>query len=143
MIRFLLKSVFWLSLAFIAMPHFFPAREDNKAGQNPVVSGNDPQSVDQILAHGRTAVEIGKLCIDNPSFCEQGTSLAASAGSSVLKGSGQLLDFLSESFGNKTNTALPQQPTAAAPFSSAKGDIPVPTARAEALRTRSYVPGTQ
>ncbi|WP_343313888.1 hypothetical protein AAIB41_01665 [Brucella sp. BE17] len=138
MIRFLLKSVFWLSLAFIAIPHFFPTKEGTRAGQNPLALKDD-HTVDHILTNSRTAVEIGKLCIDNPAFCQQGASLATSAGSSVLKGSGQLLDYLSERFGNKNNISEHPGPAAEIP-APAQGNIPVPKARVEALRTRDVSP---
>ncbi|RQP20698.1 MAG: hypothetical protein EAS49_02395, partial [Brucella intermedia] len=77
MIRFLIKSAFWLTLAFLVMPRIFPADEQNTPQEKPAMTGTrrEPDSIDQLLANGKTAVELGKLCIDNPSFCQNGTSL--------------------------------------------------------------------
>ncbi|MBA8841581.1 hypothetical protein [Ochrobactrum sp. RH2CCR150] len=161
MIRFLIKSAFWLSLAFIVMPRFFPAEQENKSAEKPVavtqtrgeaqgVANGERSTVDQLLANGKTAIEIGKLCVDNPSFCENGTSLISSAGSGLLKGSGQMLDYLSQRFGNKKEAPVDAQPVAVAekpemtvseilsgqPASQTSGlsTIPIPTSRAAALR---------
>ncbi len=151
MIRFLIKSVFWLSLAFIVMPRFFPAEQENKVAEKPAAV-TEPQSapgaVDQLLANGKTAIEIGKLCMDNPSFCENGTSLISSAGSGLLKGSGQMLDYLSQRFGNKKDAPAEPQPVTEKPETTVSeilsgqhdpqignvGNIPIPTSRAAALR---------
>jgi hypothetical protein len=161
MIRFLIKSVFWLSLAFIVMPRFFPAEQENKSAEKPVAvsqTRGEPQgtangersTVDQLLANGKTAIEIGKLCVDNPSFCENGTSLISSAGSGLLKGSGQMLDYLSQRFGKKKETPAEAQPATVAekpemtvseilsgentPQPAGLSNIPIPTSRAAALR---------
>ncbi len=73
----------------------------------------EPDSIDQLLANGKTAVELGKLCIDNPSFCQNGTSLVSSAGSGLLEGSRVALEYLSDRFGTK-----PQPPAKAEPAAS-------------------------
>ena len=135
MIRFLLKSAFWLSLAFIVMPHFFPADEQSEPLDKPalVETRREPDSIDQLLANGKTAVELGKLCIDNPSFCQNGTSLISSAGSGLLEGSRTALEYLSDRF-----SAKPQPPAQAKPITAAQQtttSIPIPTSREEALRT--------
>ncbi len=134
MIRFLLKSVFWLSLAFIVMPHIFPADEQNKPQEKPAAeTKREPDSIDQLLANGKTAVELGKLCIDNPSFCQNGTSLVSSAGSGLLEGSRAALEYLSDRFGTKPQPPAKVEPAATAPVQAAIG-IPIPTSREEALR---------
>ncbi|MCU6304187.1 hypothetical protein, partial [Enterobacter cloacae] len=90
-------------------------------------------------------------CVNNPDFCENGTSLISSAGSGLLKGSGQMLDYLSQRFGNKSEAPAAPQPVAvaekpemtvseilseqAAPQTSGLNNIPIPTSRAAALRT--------
>lgn len=128
MIRFLIKSVFWLSLAFIVMPRFFPdAQEPEKPApaEKPAVAAAEPDTVDRLLANGRTALEIGKVCMDNPSLCQNGASLAAQAGGGFMEGSRGVLDYLSDRFGTKKQAATEPQ---------AAGAIPVPTPRAEALR---------
>lgn len=135
MIRFLLKSVFWLSLAFIVMPRFFAADEQNKPQEKPAIAETkrEPDSIDQLLANGKTAVELGKLCIDNPSFCQNGTSLVSSAGSGLLEGSRAALEYLSDRFGTKPPSPAKAEPAAAEPVQAATG-IPIPTSREEALR---------
>jgi hypothetical protein len=135
MIRFLLKSVFWLSLAFIVMPRFFPADEQSKPQEKPAIAETkrEPDSIDQLLANGKTAVELGKLCIDNPSFCQNGTSLVSSAGSGLLEGSRAALEYLSDRFGTKPQPPASVEPVATAPMQAAIG-IPIPTSREEALR---------
>ncbi|MEN3396095.1 hypothetical protein ABC425_04830 [Brucella melitensis] len=144
MIRFLLKSAFWLSLAFIAEPHFFPADQENKAQENKPhekpaheQAKQEPSSIEQILANGKTAVEIGKLCMDNPSFCKSGTSLVSSAGSGFLEGSRVMLEYLSARFGAKKETPVQERPAAAETI-SVKSQIPVPTPREEALRALDH-----
>ncbi|MCG7675745.1 hypothetical protein CJU93_05975 [Brucella melitensis] len=143
MIRFLLKSAFWLSLAFIAVPHFFPADQENKAQENKPhekpaheQAKQEPSSIEQILANGKTAVEIGKLCMDNPSFCKSGTSLVSSAGSGFLEGSRVMLEYLSAR-GAKKETPVQERPAAAETI-SVKSQIPVPTPREEALRALDH-----
>lgn len=135
MIRFLIKSAFWLTLAFIVMPRFFPADEQNKPQQKPAIAEakREPDSIDQLLANGKTAVELGKLCIDNPSFCQHGTSLVSSAGSGLLEGSRAALEYLSDHFGTKPQPPAKMEMEAAPPTQAATG-IPIPTSREEALR---------
>ena len=134
MIRFLLKSAFWLSLAFIVMPHFFPADEQSKPLDKPalVETRREPDSIDQLLANGKTAVELGKLCINNPSFCQNGTSLVSSAGSGLLEGSRTALEYLSDRFGTRPQPPAKVEPVAAPQTTTG---IPIPTSRKEALRT--------
>jgi len=135
MIRFLIKSAFWLTLAFIVMPRFFPADEQTKPQEKPAIAGTnqEPDSIGQLLANGKTAVELGKLCIDNPSFCQNGTSLVSSAGSGLLEGSRVALEYLSDRFGTKPQPPAKAEPAAVQPVQAATG-IPIPTSREEALR---------
>ena len=135
MIRFLIKSVFWLSLAFIVMPRFFPVDEQNKPQEKPAIAETkrEPDSIDQLLANSKTAVELGKLCIDNPSFCQNGTSLVSSAGSGLLEGSRVALEYLSDRFGTKPQPPAKAEPAASPAVQGATG-IPIPTPREEALR---------
>ncbi|WP_266019782.1 hypothetical protein [Brucella intermedia] len=135
MIRFLIKSAFWLTLAFLVMPRIFPADEQNTPQEKPAMTGTrrEPDSIDQLLANGKTAVELGKLCIDNPSFCQNGTSLVSSAGSGLLEGSRVALEYLSDRFGTKPQPPAKAEPAASPAVQGATG-IPIPTPREEALR---------
>jgi hypothetical protein len=133
MIRFLIKSAIWLSLAFMVMPHFFPADQENTSTKNsaPVQTKAEPDSIDQLLNNGKTALELGKLCVNNPALCENGASVLSSAASGVLERSGGVLEYLSDRFGTKPQTA--EQPT-----KSLLHAIPIPTPRAEALRALDH-----
>lgn len=135
MIRFLIKSAFWLTLAFLVMPRIFPADEQNTTQEKPAMTGTgrEPVSIDQLLANGKTAVELGKLCIDNPSFCQSGTSLVSSTGSGFLEGSRVALEYLSDRFGAKPQPPAKAEPAASPAVQAATG-IPIPTPREEALR---------
>ncbi len=141
MIRFLIKSAFWLSLAFIVMPHFFPADKEDTAPKTSVSieAKAKPDSVDQLLANGKTALEIGKLCLNNPAFCENGTSLLSSAASGIMQRSGSLLAYLSERFGTKQELPAPVVAKPELPQNSLQ-TIPIPTPRASALRALDHAP---
>lgn len=142
MIRFLIKSAIWLSLAFMVMPHFFPADEGKTPEKNAasVQTKGEPGSVDQLLANGKTALEIGKLCVNNPSFCETGTSFLSSAASGIVERSGGMLEYLSDRFGTKQPPTDPVIPVVtknelpAGPTQSSSHIVPIPTPRSEALR---------
>ncbi|MCX2695976.1 MULTISPECIES: hypothetical protein [Ochrobactrum] len=142
MIRFLIKSVFWLSLAFIVMPHFFPADKENTSSKNAasVEAMAKPDSINQLLANGKTALEVGKLCANNPALCENGTSLLSSAASGILHRSGSILEYLSDRIGTKHEipaaTVTKQEPLTE-PSKTSLQTIPVPTPRASALRAQA------
>jgi len=128
MIRFLIKSAFWLTLAFLVMPRIFPADKQNTPQEKPAMTGTrrEPDSIDQLLANGKTAVELGKLC-------QNGTSLVSSAGSGLLEGSRVALEYLSDRFGTKPQPPAKAEPAASPAVQGATG-IPIPTPREEALR---------
>ncbi|ERM00057.1 hypothetical protein Q644_07295 [Brucella intermedia 229E] len=138
MIRFLIKSAFWLTLAFLVMPRIFPPadKQNTPPQEKPAMTGTrrEPDSIDQLLANGKTAVELGKLCIDNPSFCQNGTSLVSSAGSGLLEGSRVALEYLSDRFGTKPQPPAKAEPAASPPAVQGATGIPIPTPREEALR---------
>ena len=137
MIRFLIKSAIWLSLAFMIMPHFFPADEENTPIQKPVnaASQTEPDQINQLLSNGKTALELGKLCVNNPSLCENGASFLSSAASGAMERTGGVLEYLSDRFGTKPPTATPTVPEPATqPTQHTILKIPIPTPRAEALR---------
>ncbi len=52
----------------------FPTDQENGPSEKaaPTEAARKPDSIDQLLANGKTAVEIGKLCLDNPSFARAG-----------------------------------------------------------------------
>lgn len=128
----------------MVMPHLFPADQEETPQKNAAsiqVKG-EPGSVDQLLANGKTALEIGKLCVNNPSFCENGTSLLSSAASGMLERSGGILEYLSDRFGTKQQPSDPV-PTIVAkqePTPSSSHIVPIPTPRSEALRALRAVP---
>lgn len=138
MIRFLIKSAIWLSLAFMIMPHFFPADEENTPVQEQpsTASSTKPDSVNQLLASGKTALELGKLCVNNPSFCESGASFLSGAASGAMEHTGGVLEYLSERFGTQPSIKAPadEQQVAAQPEINSVSKIPIPIPRSEALR---------
>ncbi|WP_433849287.1 hypothetical protein [Brucella pseudogrignonensis] len=137
MIRFLIKSAIWLSLAFLIMPHFFPADDENTPAQKPVsaTSKTEPDQIDQLLSNGKTALELGKLCVNNPSLCENGASFLSNAASGAMERTGGVLEYLSDRFGTKPATATSTLPEPAVqPAQHAISKIPIPTPRAEVLR---------
>ncbi|MFS2326210.1 hypothetical protein U2P60_12485 [Brucella sp. H1_1004] len=143
MIRFLIKSAIWLSLAFLIMPHFFPADDENTPAQKPVsaTSKTEPDQIDQLLSNGKTALELGKLCVNNPSLCENGASFLSNAASGAMERTGGVLEYLSDRFGTKPPNETPAAPEPMAPqqvsvqpAQHAISKIPIPTPRAEVLR---------
>lgn len=143
MIRFLIKSAIWLSLAFMIMPHFFPADEENTPAQKQISPASDakPDPVDQLLSNGKTALELGKLCVNNPTLCENGASFLSSAASGVMERSGSVLEYLSDRFGSRPQNTAPaitdtavKQPAPLQPAQHSAFKIPIPTPRAQALR---------
>ncbi len=147
MIRFLLKSIFWLSLAFIVLPRMFPPGPEDRTPEKIAATPapKQPDAVGRLVADGRSALQIGKVCADNPAFCEKGAALASSAGSGGREGSRAALEYLSSRFGGKpaATPAKPEPAAAPVPAVAARatagtpGFIPVPTPRAEALRAIS------
>lgn len=156
MIRFFIKSAFWLSLAFIVMPRIIgpqadiatapssPSQSNRSVASNNAASNQDNQLASLVSA-GKSVAEIGSFCIKNAELCETGRSALATVGTEALKGSGTVLDYLSQKFGEAspaatvvttvksdhltTTTAIPvvgQTVQASA--------IPIPTWRAEALQ---------
>lgn len=143
MIRFLIKSAIWLSLAFMIMPHFFPADEENTPAPKQVEkpSNAKPDQIDQLLSNGKTALELGKLCVNNPSLCESGASFLSTAASGAMDRTGGVLEYLSDRFGAKNPMTIPASPEPTIPQQvsiqqnqTAISKIPIPTPRAEGLR---------
>ena len=143
MIRFLIKSAIWLSLAFMIMPHFFPADEENTPAQKQIdaASNTKPDQIEQLLSNGKTALELSKICVNNPSLCEHGVSFLSSAASGAMERTGGVLEYLSDRFGTKPPTATLASPEPTIPQQvsiqqnqTAISKIPIPTPRAEGLR---------
>jgi len=128
MIRFLVKSAIWLSLAFLIMPHFM-ADEAENVSSKPDIANSTPSTSDEIgklIAGGKTAMEVGKFCMDNPTICENGQSALKTSAGQLLENSGALLGFLSDHFGHSD-----KMPTASIPETLPEKPqfIPVPTPR--------------
>lgn len=162
MIRFLLKSVIWLSLAFLIMPRILgpqadtptkkPAAVTTPGTPRASVESNAPANISanaqsgQIsaaLAAGQAAAELGSFCLKNPDLCEAGRSALSSIGSEALKGSGSVLEYLSDRFGDKISAIPVSQSnnivTGAIANTSKllpKQSIPVPTWRDDMLKSR-------
>lgn len=156
MIRFFIKSAFWLSLAFIVMPRIFGPLADNattpsapSASNRSVAANNKVTNQDNQLASlvsaGKSVAEIGSFCIKNAELCETGRSALATVGTEALKGSGTVLDYLSQKFGEagpaasvantvKSNHSPVTAAIAAVGQTMQASAIPIPTWRAEALQ---------
>ncbi|MFK4824108.1 DUF5330 domain-containing protein [Paenochrobactrum sp. BZR 588] len=102
MIRFIIKSVFWLSLAFIVMPKIINTDTDQTQRQDAAIVLPPKEKIDGLIAAGQTAAEVGGFCYSNPQLCIDGKNMLSAAGSGLLNGSSKLLDFLSDQFGSET-----------------------------------------
>ena len=108
MIRFILKSAFWLMLAFLIMPRLFPETDTRPPSAHRQTAAENPARTDAIadlIGYGKTALEVGKLCQNNQTACETGTSLLASAGNGLMEASGRMLEFLSSYFTDRQQPA--------------------------------------
>lgn len=125
MIRFVIKSIFWLALAFIVMPRLLSSENESVQNSQPesFISAADRQSVDAILQGGKSAVEIGKFCIDNPKLCENGATILSSS-------SGGIMDYFSKSF-LRNSEAIETAPIK--PITPVY-TIPLPISREQALK---------
>ncbi|MGU3574742.1 DUF5330 domain-containing protein [Brucellaceae bacterium C25G] len=99
MIRFIIKSVFWLSLAFIVMPKILSNDADQARHSSAAIKLPPQEKIDDIIAAGQTAAEVGGFCFKNPDLCSQGQQILSATGSGILDGSGKVLEFLSNQFG--------------------------------------------
>lgn len=133
MIRFILKSVFWLSLAFIVMPKIINQDSSSTQRADAELALPPKEKIDDIVKAGQTAAEIGGFCYNNPGLCAQGKNMLSTAGSGLLSGSGQLLDFLSGQFETEMSGTIstPEKSIEAAPDTepSPANSVPLPRQR--------------
>jgi len=146
--RFLLKMAFWLTLAFVVLPHTPLAglairTHDRSADDAAMVRDNAPgesreqaEAIDTLLATRKTLGEAGDFCTRNPGICETGRSVLSSLGLQAKDGAriayeylnGQLDDEPAASAISSKLDALqakmPEKPKHAENLS-----IPVPTSR--------------
>lgn len=124
MIRFLVKSAIWLSLAFLIMPHFMPVETENASSKSDIANSfpSTSDEIEKLIAGGKTAMELGKYCMENPAICESGQSALKTTAGKLLENSGALLDYFSDQFG-PAETAPPPSIAQQPQF------IPVPTPR--------------
>lgn len=109
MIRFIIKSVFWLSLAFIIMPKIINSDADQTQRQDAAIPLPSQEKIDDVISAGQTAAQVGSFCYNNPDLCMQGKNIISATGSSLLNGSGKLLDFLSNQLSTENTTEAPVQ----------------------------------
>lgn len=131
MIRFLVKSAIWLSLAFLIMPHFMPNEAENASSKSDITNSvpSTPDEIEKLIAGGKTAMEVGRFCLENPEICESGQSALKITGGRLLENSGALLGYLSDHFGNSGKApaaSVPERPQF----------IPIPTPRESVIHNR-------
>lgn len=130
MIRFILKSVFWLSLAFIVMPKIISPDTDQAQRDNAKITLPSQDKIDEIIIASQTAAEVGGFCYNNPVLCIEGKNILSAAGSGLLEGSGKLLDFLSDQFGGEQAKEAPSHMDADTSSSqNTSNQVPLPNHR--------------
>lgn len=142
MIRFVLKSAFWLGLAFLIMPRLFPSTAHNaissgdlqQAASETGSNGSAAGTADGLLATGNSLYQVGKFCMDNQALCENGGKLMTNASGQAIQGTASVLDYLSRNYGTSKSAATPQQVLPVGQDDRPLATIPIPTARASILR---------
>lgn len=100
MFRFLIKSVFWIGLAFLVMPQIMGddgARSFFTNNASP--STTPPQSsalLPEIKKAEKTVTEIEQICQNFTGYCDEDNSLLSNLLNNVLSQTGHFLSFLSE-----------------------------------------------
>lgn len=93
------------------------------------IANSIPATSDEIgklIVGGKTAMELGKFCMENPAICESGQSTLKTTAGRLLENSGALLGYLSDHFGHSGKApiaSIPENPPESPKF------IPVPTPR--------------
>lgn len=92
-LKFLLKTVFWLSLVILLIP----------AGQETSAAGRDEISKFEVLSAAQAVwSDFSAFCERNQEACETGNQLAAQYGDKARNGARMLYGFLDENFGQKS-----------------------------------------
>ncbi|AQX19410.1 DUF5330 domain-containing protein [Bartonella sp. WD16.2] len=98
MIRFLIKSAFFLFVIFIVIS-FFSAKPKNN--HSPTLEDNITVS-DAIIAFKNTITDLGKFCERNVEVCKTGKSLFNPLGERARDGAKIAYEYLDSIFSNKS-----------------------------------------
>lgn len=100
MFRFLIKSVFWISLAFLVMPHLM-GDDENKffstSSSDKLIENSSSQLV-KLHEAQKSMSELEQLCKNFSQYCDEDKTFFSAVLSTTLNGAGQFLDFLSTQF---------------------------------------------
>ncbi|MBB2970125.1 DUF5330 domain-containing protein [Mesorhizobium sp. RMAD-H1] len=150
--RFLIKMAFWLTLAFVVLPHTPLADlairtgeqdstrpssaetvvRDSGSEEGPETAG----SLDTLFAAQKTLADVSDFCTRNPSICETGKSVFSSLGLQAKDGAHIVHEYLNAPSGGQTAASsisskiealqvkMPEMPKNGESIS-----IPVPTSR--------------
>lgn len=113
MIRFIIKSVFWLSLAFIFMPQIINSDVDETQRLDAATALPPEEKINRIIDAGQTAAEIGGFCYNNQQLCMTGKNILSATGSGLLDGSTRLIEFLNDQFASDATPNKTQSDTIA------------------------------
>ncbi|ENN93373.1 DUF5330 domain-containing protein [Bartonella bovis] len=103
MIRFLIKSVFFLFVIFVIISFFSSKPKDNHSSTLEA----DITASDAIIALKNTVTDLGKFCERNVEVCKTGKSFFSPLGERARDGAKIAYEYLDHIFSNK-NTIQPE-----------------------------------
>lgn len=98
MIRFFIKSLFFLTLLLVGISFFGPSRQDGSSASDQATS-----TVDALLAVKDTVSDLGGFCDRNAETCETGKSFLGSLGERARDGAKIAYEYLDKTFGTQKN----------------------------------------
>ncbi|PRD45786.1 hypothetical protein C5748_01130 [Phyllobacterium phragmitis] len=168
--RFLIKTAFWLTLAFLVLPHtplgnlsgdLNGGKNDQEAGSplasNPAMAHDSAQSEDPekagpletFFAAQKTLADFSSFCTRNASVCETGKAVFSSLGVQAEDGARIAYEYLGARFGKEPTAAAVsstiedlQAKMPAMPKSADGISIPIPAPRQSADKTDAVHTGT-
>src|SRR5690606_20467730 len=115
--------------AFFIMPRLLPVESEKTLESTaPSLSVSvERDEIDQLISGGKTAVEIGKFCLQNSSICKSGQSALMDSGWQWLPKPNDVMGFL-------TSYVAPPEAAMHVEAEQPPQNIPVPTSRESILR---------
>jgi len=92
LIRFVVKSAFWLFILLVGITLFVPAPDDEAR------QGQDYSAMDALIIVKGAITDLGGFCQRNEGTCEAGRSFFSSLGARARDGAGLLYQFLDRQF---------------------------------------------
>jgi len=92
LIRFIIKSAFWLFILLVGITLFVPMPEDGAE------QGQSYSTMDALSAFKGALVDLGGFCERNEETCETGKAFFSSLGVRARDGAGMLYQFLDQKF---------------------------------------------